>query len=160
MIDIQVKGMAELEQKLSDLPVRIERNVVRGAVRAGSNVFLKAARGAFPKRTGRLIKSLKVSTRNTAGRPTGFVKVGGKAAPYAGPTEAGAKPHLILPKRRKYLKVGNLFVRQVRHPGLPARAFLMGVFDTQSRSALDAFESYVAQRLPRELDKINQQGAT
>ena len=51
MTDIEVKGLAELQKLLDELPARIEANVVRGGLRAAAKEPLpmayEAERGSY-----------------------------------------------------------------------------------------------------------------
>ena len=48
MTDIEVKGLAELQKLLDELPARIEANVVRGGLRAAAKVIRDEARRLCP----------------------------------------------------------------------------------------------------------------
>jgi len=78
-----IKGLSELNKFLQELPVKIERNVLRGALRAGAaKELLPEAQAnlmsAGAVRTGALIAGLKVGTRSRGGKVTAYVKAGGK----------------------------------------------------------------------------------
>jgi HK97 gp10 family phage protein len=56
-------GAKELSKLLKKLPVKVEKNFMRQAVRAGARVVVKDARKRVPKNTGNLAKSLGVVSR-------------------------------------------------------------------------------------------------
>lgn len=158
MADIKVKGLAELHQALQGLPGNIERNVLRGALRAAGNVIAAAARAnvdrlAHP--TGVLKKSIRVSmrVRSRAGWVNANVKAGDKVAYYAHMVEFGTARHWIKPKNRKSLFFAGLAREVVDHPGARARPFLRPAFDSQAATAMEAMADYIRNRLPKEIRK-------
>ena len=56
----------------------------------------------------------------------------GYTAPYAVPQELGSRPHIIVPKNKRFLhwKVGgkSIFAKKVNHPGNPPKAYLRGAW--------------------------------
>jgi HK97 gp10 family phage protein len=60
MVDIEIKGLDEIEKRLKQLPQKVAKKVVRKAVREGAKPILKAAQSKVPVKTGALKKSLKV----------------------------------------------------------------------------------------------------
>lgn len=114
MAEVVVRGLAQLNKLLQELPVKLERNVVRGALRAGAMVIQKQAKanapvGKPPGRSARLYglypgalrDSIRVSVRTSRGTVIASVKAGGKIKKsgvvvfHAGWVEFGTKPHLI-----------------------------------------------------------------
>tara|TARA_R100001594_G_scaffold43726_1_gene75842 strand:- start:380 stop:778 length:399 start_codon:yes stop_codon:yes gene_type:complete len=88
-------GDKELERILKKMPAKLQRNLVRKAMRKSLAGMRKEARELAPKRTGKLRKAVKskVSLRRN-GDMTGkvFVKYKGKgAAPYAHLVEWGGE---------------------------------------------------------------------
>ena len=165
-----VHGLKELHQMLQQLPVRIERNIMRGAIRAGANVFRDAARLAAPVDDGVLKRSIKTgSSKVTKGTVT--VNVGtdlyyarmvefGTASYYTGNGRSVRKPYQI-PKlsktgkrNKKALKFGNVIVNSVTHPGIRPQPFMRKAFDGSSGDVIQQFATYVAQRLDKEIKKL------
>ena len=95
MSELEVKGLADLQRALQDLPVKIERNVMRGAVNAGGQVFRKEARAGVPVKSGDLRNSIRVSVRvsTKAGRIDGTVKAGDRKAFYASCRKSTIRAH-------------------------------------------------------------------
>ena len=112
--------------KLKDFPVKVEANVIRGAVRAAAAFMGKVVAPLIPRRTGALAATLRVSTRVTKGAAVAKLKVGNakKGVFYAGMVMGGTKPHLIQSKTGGGLSFGGLVRRTVRHPGAKAQPFM------------------------------------
>lgn len=147
-----VTGLKELYRVLQSLPVKMERNVMRGALRAGANVILDQAKANVPVAepsqrnrerygayAGALRDSGRVGGRARGGKVTAYVRFGGgktKAGVpvfWAGWVEYGTKPH---PNgRRGY------------HPGARPHPFLRPAADTKQSESVVAVGRYVYKRL-------------
>jgi HK97 gp10 family phage protein len=57
---IKLEGGAELERKLKAIDAKLAKSIVKKALRAGAKVVLKAAKAKAPRKSGLLVKSLKV----------------------------------------------------------------------------------------------------
>ncbi len=143
-----VKGLAEIDKVLETLPVKIQRNVARGGLRAGCNMMLPVARSNIHSISGRTAASLKVGTRSKGSETTGSVYSRYFIARFL---EWGTKPHTITAANRKGLAVGGLFFQSVEHPGAKAAmggtGFLRNAMDTQAGAAVVAFGEYMKVRL-------------
>ncbi len=167
MADIEIKGLAELQKALDELPAKIERNVLRGGLRAGSNVIAEEARRLCPEapptmasvkhggRIGDLKRSIRVSMRvsSKTGTVRARVKAGNKKAFYAHMVERGTARHWIKPKNRKSLFFAGLAREVIDHPGARPKPFLRPAFDAKARAAIEAMADYIRARLPKELKK-------
>lgn len=168
-----VKGLAELERFLDTLPLKVERNIARGAMRAAAKTVLPVAQSNIHSISGELAGSLKVGSRSKGGVPTGYVATKHYTARWV---EYGTKPHWIRVKesarpgrltRRGYrtfsigtlnrmakrgsLVIGGNFVGQsVVHPGAQGIGFLRRAMDTQATAAVMAAGEYVKVRLATE----------
>lgn len=161
----EVKGLADLQRALDQLPAKIEANIMRGALRAGAKVILEDAKRRVPVaapneenarlyggREGVLRDSLRVTTGSRNGKLTASIKAGGKAkgggdAYYAQWVEYGTKPHLIKAGPGKFLPLGNGFLKQVQHPGARKNPFMRLALDQSAQAAIEAAREYVRQRL-------------
>lgn len=170
----QVQGLKELHNMLQQLPVRIEKNIMRGALRAGANVMRDAARQAAPVEDGTLKRSIKTSSTNIK-KGNVVVNVGtdlfyarmvefGTASYYTGTGRTVGKPYTIpktskktgkISKRtKKAIKFGNVIVNNVTHPGIKPQPFMRRAFDGASDQAVATFAQYVSTRLDKEIKKI------
>lgn len=167
-MEIEVKGLAELKKQLDALPVNIERNVMRGALRAGGNVLKKDAQSRVPTRTGALKNSIKVRfawrsqrygwlrVHVTAGSKEawyGHLIEYGTASYYSGSGSTVGGPYEIRPSGAKSLFFAGLFREQITHPGIRPQPFMRPAFDASAQAAIDAFADYVRKRLPKEIAK-------
>src|SRR4051812_1321948 len=153
---VQIKGAAELYKNMSALPAKIEKNLLRGALRAGGKEYAAEAKARVPVRSGDLRDSIRVSVRALRGRVVAAVKAGGgkKAVHYAIMVEKGTAPHVIIAgggtMAGKVLAAGaRIFGAKVDHPGAVAKPFMRPAFDTKSGDALDAVTAYLRKRIEK-----------
>lgn len=155
---VHVKGLDQLQKLLDQLPAKVERNVLRGALRAAARVIEPVAKGGIRQRSGELAKSLRVSVRARRGTVTAAVKTD---LFYARFVEYGTRAHWISVgsskravstlnrwEKKGLLKIGENFVgTSVAHPGAQPRPFLRPALDTQAGAAVMAAGEYIKQRL-------------
>lgn len=180
MIEIGIDGLAELNAKLQTLSVKIESNILRGAVRAGQKVVLEKVRENAPQDSGALKKSLRIKADRRAlkrGMVRADVVAGDKTAWYAHLIEFGTgsfyegtggksvrAPYVIKAKKadgtevstgakRRSLRIGSTFVSQVTHPGIKPQPFMRPAAEELQGPAIEAFAAYVRKRLPIELER-------
>ena len=150
--ETHIKGLAELQKFMDQLAPKIERNVMRGALRAGAvKELLPEAQAnlmsAGAVRTGALIAGLKVGTRSRGGTVTAYVKAGGKHGFLARWIEYGVKPHDIVAKAGGMLAFLGIFARAVRHPGFAGRPFLRPALDRSGGAAVNETARYMREKL-------------
>lgn len=142
---VHVKGLAELQKFLDTLPPKIEKNIMRGALRAGANVVKTQAKANIHPVSGVLGKSLKVGTNTRGARVMAAVKT---RVFYARFVEYGTRPHTITARDGGSLRFGGGFYKSVQHPGVTkAHAFLRPALDTQAHAAVIAVGDYIKMRL-------------
>ena len=165
MADVQIKGLKELYEALQQLPVKMEQNVMRGALRAGAKVLEAEVKQNVPvaqpsEENARLYggrevllrDSVRVSVKARRGTVTAAVKAGGKVKGggvvfYAHMVERGTAAHYIRAKSKKGLSLGGAVFRGVMHPGARPKPFMRPAFDTQHRAAIEAAREYIRARL-------------
>ena len=147
MADVKVKGLADLNKFLQQLPAKVEQSVLRGALRAGANVVMAEAKANVPVDSGQLRDGLKVSTSSRRGRVTAKVKATGKHAFIAPWLEYGTAAHKITAKKGKGLFFGGLFVKGVQHPGSRPKPFMRPALDGRAQDAVVAAAQYMKRRL-------------
>jgi len=170
---VTIDGLAELDKLLKDLPVNVERNVIRGALRAGQKTMMDVAKAKLREngsiKTGELEKSLRVRFRRKSekwGWVRSYLIAGNKKAWYAHLIEYGTgsfyagsgnnskkQPYEIKPKNRKSLFFAGMARKLVKHPGIRPRPFMRPAFDTSNQQSVEAIAEYIRKRLPRELKK-------
>lgn len=89
--DVTISGLKELDELLSELPKRIARNAVRGALRAGAVEIRKLALSYVPRESGDLASTIRVKTGSYQGVPKAFVVAGASASGAKRKTEKGSK---------------------------------------------------------------------
>lgn len=162
---IHVKGLAQLQKLLDEFAPKIQKNVMRGALRAGAKVIETAAKAGAPVgapsgegakiyggTAGALRDSVRVRTDSKGGKVTASVLAGGKRKRgpdvfYARFVEYGTRPHTITAANRKGLSFGGLFFQSVDHPGARPRPFMRPALDTQAGAAVVAAGEYLKRRL-------------
>jgi HK97 gp10 family phage protein len=145
-----IKGLRELQQALDQLPEKLERNIMRGAMRAGAKVFLDEAKQHVPVASGDLRDSLRISTSVKGGVVKAAVKAGNAKAWYARLVEFGTAAHFIKPKNRKSLFLAGLFREVVNHPGAQKKPFMRVALDAGWVAAANAVADYIRKRLTKQ----------
>ncbi len=147
-----VKGLSDLQSFLDQLPAKLERNVMRSALRAGATKeLLPEAQAnlmsAGAVQTGELIAGLKVKTKVRGGTVTSSVVSTGKHAYIAKWIEYGVAAHNIAAKKGGWLSFAGIFAKEVMHPGFKARPFLRPALDRSGGAAVVASAEYMKKRL-------------
>lgn len=150
-----VHGMAELGKALEQLPIKLERNVMRGAMRAGAKVQLAKAEQEVPVEAdgphpGALRDSLRIRTSSRGGVVKAIVTAGGKRAFWARWVEFGTAAHFIKPKDRKSLFFAGLAREVIHHPGAKKKPFMRVAMDSTVGAVLAAVGEYIRRRLTKE----------
>ena len=93
---INLKGGRELMAFLDALPAKIEKNVLRGALRAGAKVIQQEARANVSAKSGLTRKAIKIDTVTDGGQIKARVKLRGKHSYLGWWLEHGVGAHLII----------------------------------------------------------------
>lgn len=142
-----ITGGRQLDDLLKTLPKKLERNVMRAALRAGGVVLREEARRQAPVDDGVLRKSIRISTRSQRGSLYASVKAGSKKAFYAHMVEFGTRPHKIKAKPQSALDVNGNPRRDVDHPGSQPHAFMRPAADLAFQEAIKAFDRKLRERM-------------
>lgn len=146
MADVHVKGLAELQKMLNTLAPKMEKNIMRGALRAGANVIKEEAKQNINSISGQLAKGLKVSTSGKGGEVIASVKAKGPHGYIANWVEFGTKPHTITAEEGSLL-LDATFAGSVDHPGASPHPFMRNSLDAKSGAAVVAVGEYIKKRL-------------
>ena len=92
---IRLKGGPELLRLLDELPKNLERNVIRGGLRAGAKVIQQQAKANVPVKTGQLKRAIGIGTRTDGAKLSSYVKLRGSGSYLGLFIEYGVAPHLI-----------------------------------------------------------------
>lgn len=169
---VSIAGGKQLAEFLSKLPPRIERNIMRAALRAGARVIANEAKKNVPEKLGNLKRSIRTDSTRVKGGVQATAKAGGrsggknknKSAFYAQFVEYGTAAHPITAKKKKLLtfiaKDGRLVKKfQVDHKGAKAKPFMRPAFDAKGGEAVDAVAKAIRERLTQShLHKVMPEG--
>lgn len=142
-----VKGLAELQKFMDQLPAKLERNVMRGALRAGMKPVLEKAQENAPVESGQLRDGLKLGTRHKGGTVMSYVKASGPHGYVARWMEFGVRPHNIAAQKDGWLSFLNVFAKEVQHPGAKPHPFMRPALDARANAAVNAAAAYMKSRL-------------
>jgi HK97 gp10 family phage protein len=161
-VAVRVSGKSELDKFLATLPQKLEKDILRGAVKAGAEVV--AAEAAFRTNSHEVAASIKVRTATEKGIVTAKVETVGPGAYLAPWEEYGTAAHFItvqdsarggatVGRINRKLKEGSLVIggqfvgQSVLHPGARPHPFLLPAFDTKQSEAVAVMGEYVRSRL-------------
>jgi HK97 gp10 family phage protein len=147
--ETHVKGLAELQKVLDQVPVKVEKNIMRGALRAGVNVIKPVAQSNIHSVSGELARGLRVGTRSRGGTVTASLKARGKHGFVAKWVEFGTAAHSIKARLRKGMAFAGAVFRSVDHPGARPRPFMRPAMDSQAQGAVIAAAEYMKARLAK-----------
>lgn len=171
--EIKVEGLADLQKMLDQLPAKIEANIMRGGLRAASNIYRDRARNGVPRKSGALRKSIKVGTKFRKGLVSATITAGddkafyahmiefGTASFFAGPGKSVGGPYKIPGKtkggkstrNKKAVSFGDSVYNNVTHPGVHPVPFMRNAFDQGTVEVMEALRIYVGGRLGKEMLK-------
>lgn len=141
--DFRVKGLSELSKMLDQLPEKIHRNVLRGALRAGMKPVQGEAKLLAPKDSAEMAADLKIGTKGKNGEVIASLKATGKHGYLATWNEFGVQPHVIPGP----LNINGNVVLNVEHPGVQPHPFMRPALDAKASEAVIAAGEYIKQRL-------------
>lgn len=146
--DDVISGGRQLNDLLQTLPEKMERNILRAALRAGAAEVLREVKQRIPVSSGQLQASARITTRYRKGTVTASVKVGNFVAWYAHLVEFGTRPHVIVPRNPGgALRVNGAEVRSADHPGSRAQPFMRPAADASLQPAIATITAKIRQRL-------------
>lgn len=155
----RVKGLAELQKVLDTLPAKLEKSIMRGALRAGVRTIVPIAKSNIHNVSGELARTLDrkeaIGTKTRGGRVTARLRAGsGLGAKGTEPAnlpiwlEFGTAAHRIVAGAGKRLFFG-IFAKSVRHPGARPRPFMRPALDAGAAGAVIAAANYIKDRLSK-----------
>jgi HK97 gp10 family phage protein len=147
MADQNIIGGRALDAALQTLSAKVEKNILRSALRQGANQFRDEVRANIPVESGDLRRSVRVSTRSKGGTVYASLKIGSKKAFYARFLEFGTQPHGV--KKGASVKRGK-YQDGTLNPGLVPRAYARPAFDAKAGQALAAIMAQIRKRLTAE----------
>ena len=152
-----IKGFKELDEALKQFPIKLQRNILRHAVKQGANVIKRAAIAMAPVgKTGKLRRAIKVGVgkkRKNIYAVTYIVGLNKKLAWYGRLVEMGAAAHIIKIRRKKALTIDDKIVGTVvKHPGIVHRKpFMRPAIDNYAGQAILAIKNDLIQGIEKNL---------
>jgi HK97 gp10 family phage protein len=153
---IAIQGFEDFKRQLAALPGRIGRNVLRGGVNAAATVIRKEVVLRAPEYTGpvaeghppagtlkKAIYQKQIAELSSAVNQTFYVGV-----------RQGKRQQAV--KRGKSVVNLDAFYGRFVELGtskMSARPFLRPAFEASREAAIEAMRAYMADRIPKELDK-------
>ncbi len=142
-----IKGLSKLGSALQQIPAKYEKNILRGALRAGAKPVEAEVKLNIWEDTGEMKSGVKISTSSKGGKVIAKVRVTGKHAHIAPWLEFGVAAHRIVAKKGGWLFTGNGFAKSVNHPGIPSRPVFRPALYGQATIAVLAAAEYSKKRL-------------
>jgi HK97 gp10 family phage protein len=145
-----VRGLAELQKFLDRLTPKMEKNVMRGALRAGMKVVQPVAQSLVHSVSGQLAAGLKIGTKSRGGTVQSNLKAKGVHGSAAHLVEFGTAAHTITAAPGSALQLhGGQLVQSVEHPGARPKPFMRPALDSQTSTAVNASAHYIRARLAK-----------
>jgi len=145
---IQITGLADLERRLKELPDKLAKNVLRGAVRAGAVVVQKEAKNLCPASAE--AHYLGKGSKRVLIQPGELKRKGIKVRSAPRKDSKYAIEYWVYVSKKfwhwKFLEFGT--VKMAR------KSFLRPAFDSQKEKATAAIRDYMATRIDKELGKL------
>lgn len=153
-MNVNILGGKELAKALAELPVKIERNIMRAALRAGAAVIAAEARNNVPVDSAELKSTIRTSSNSKRGMVEANAVVGRrKKGWYATFVEFGTAPHVITAGKNKpmlsFRDRNGIWRRvfEVHHTGAVAKPFMRPAFDNKSDEAVKVVVDKIRERL-------------
>ncbi len=159
-----MKGGVDLSAFLATFPSNLERNVLRGALKAGVDEIAEGAREKC--RSAEVRATIGTTSRSEPGVVTAKVQTKGDGAFKAPWLENGTDPHLISvdeeqsggktvrrinkETNRGSLVIGGAFVgKTVHHPGAKPYPFMRPALDEREAAAIAAIGKHIAGKMTK-----------
>lgn len=131
---VEIEGLKECLASLKDLEPRLQKSIVRKALRAGANVIRKAAQSDAPVQSGLLRKSIKVKAGKRS-KHSISINVGVGAKWFTGPAFYGA--FVAFGHKVGSRKLGDSRAQ------VPANDFMSSAYNSSKDAAMSAVISTV-----------------
>lgn len=143
-----VKGLDQVDRALATLAPKLQKNVMRGALRAGMAVIKPEAQKNIHSVSGELAAGLKIGTKTKGAQVIANLKATGPHAFIGHLLEfTGASAHVIMPSVKKALRIGGAAVASVDHPGFGPKKFMRPAMDAKAGPAVVAVGTYIKRRI-------------
>lgn len=150
---INISGGKKLAEFLQSLPLKIERNIMRAALRSGARVIADEAKRNVPVQLGDLKKSIRTGSNKKRKGVEAYARAGNKKAYYYRFVEFGTAAHIIKAGKNKQKLVftardgKKVEALQVNHPGAKAKPYMRPALDAKAQDAIVAVTNKIKERL-------------
>ena len=127
--NVKITGGKALEKALRQLPEKVERSIVKGAVRAGARLILLAARRNVPVAEGSLLKSIDIKDRRV--KSGAMVSVLVRRGTSRGVKGVGHRAHII----------------EFGSKNQAAQPIMRPAMDSEKVNAIKAMAAYIQKRI-------------
>lgn len=167
-IDIKIKGDKELIAALNELPIAIQRKILRKAMGKAAKPIIRLARSKAPKKSGTLKKSIGHKVRTYKGSGTTLAVIGARSGVF-GAYRGSSRPvvpfytsHLV--ERGHRIVVGGKITKEGRrtqtdHTGkvvgeVAPRPFLKPAYEAGKEESLEAIRQTIIEGIAVETAKL------
>lgn len=149
-IEFSLSGFEDVERLLNTFPEKVEKRLIKGALRKGALVLKKIAKSNAPVGTGKLRRSL---AHRTGRGPIAqvYVKGGKDGGWYANFVERGTEKHSL--RKGAKLARGTKQDQTIIHPGTRANPFLSKSLDQGYEQTLNAIAEELSRLIEKEVYK-------
>lgn len=150
---VNISGGKQLAQFLQQLPLNIERNIMRAALRSGARVIADEAKKNVPVQYGELKASIRTGSNRKKGGVEAYARAGNKKAYYYRFVEYGTAAHIIKAGKNKQMLIftardgRKVETLQVNHPGAVAKPYMRPALDSKGNEAVQAVAQKIKERL-------------
>ncbi len=137
----------DLLKALKQFPQNIQKNVIKGAVRAGCKPIVQEAKKNVPKETGNLKKSIGVVARRSKDKS--------KIKFAVTPRRHKKLPKIPYKELKKKGKLGGYYAHMIEFgtSTIPAQPFMRPAFENQDNQSIEEVKKYMAKRIDKEILK-------
>jgi len=134
-VSILMLGDLELQKKLQALPDKLEKQIVKKAIRKAMKPILERARQLAPKDTGRMAATLRIVTLRSRQRGKFGMQV-----------VSGTKPDLGIAAGSKWYYPAHV---ELGTRKMPARSYLRAAMDSLRESTLEKIKAEIGAGIER-----------
>lgn len=151
--EVKIQGLKELNEALKLLPDRVAKNVLRGATNAGATIIRKEAQQRAPIYTGQVAEGhpppgtlRRAIYQKQISELSGLLKQVFYVGVRRGKNQRDRKGRSLDAWYWRFVEFGTV--------KMSARPFMRPAFEAKKQAAVDAIKNYLAERIPREVEKL------
>lgn len=143
MVDVKVTGVDDLLKNLKTFPIKFQKSVATGAIRAGAAAINKEAKLNVSEDEGDLKKSLSVVKRKTKDKSIIYFSVVPKSKLLHKIQDTKDEKHY---NYGGHIEFGN--------SNMPAQPYLRPAFEKKGKEAIEIAKNYMKKRIDKEMAKL------